>query len=161
MKSRNRGVDRRYVPIAQRLERNSMPEPNSGCLLWLGAIDGEGYGHTKVEGRRRGVHRIALERKLGRPLRPGELSCHKCDVRICINEDHLFPGSNDDNMADMAAKGRSVQPRGEQAARAKLTAEQVLAIRADPRIPTAIARDYGVWRTTIEAIKERRTWTHI
>lgn len=155
------GVDRRFVPIAVRLERNSMPEPNSGCQLWLGAISGEGYGHIKVDGRMQGVHRKALELKLGRSLLPDEQACHKCDVRLCINEDHLFAGTNADNAADMAAKKRSVQPRGEQASRAKLTAEQVLAIRADTRSLREIARAYGVWRTTIEAIKYGRTWTHL
>lgn len=52
------------------------------------------------------VHRKILERKLGRPIKKGYHACHTCDVRNCLNADHLWEGSQTQNNKDMAAKGR-------------------------------------------------------
>jgi hypothetical protein len=46
------------------------------------------------------VHRLALERKLGCPIRPGYLACHHCDCASCVNPDHLYEGTHKDNTAD-------------------------------------------------------------
>lgn len=96
----------RIETFATRLEALSIPEPNSGCLLWLGGLRGD-YPSTSFQGKRREVHRAVLELKLGRPLLPGEQACHKCDVQLCINEDHLFPGTIQDNTRDRDQKGRT------------------------------------------------------
>lgn len=52
------------------------------------------------------AHRVAYEQKFGL-IPPGMAACHKCDVRACINPDHIFLGTHDDNMRDMVAKGRA------------------------------------------------------
>lgn len=96
----------RKLPIAERLERNSIPEPNSGCLLWLGSVSKtSGHGRMKIDGRWDGPHRVAYAEKNG-PIPPGLDVCHHCDVPSCINDAHLFAGTHQDNMADMWAKGR-------------------------------------------------------
>jgi hypothetical protein len=94
------------------LER-SMPVPFSGCWIWLGAIDGAGYGH-KGDGRRGrtiGAHRWAWKIVNG-PIPRGMSVCHRCDVPLCVNPDHLFLGSQKDNLQDMRTKGRHHQRKG-------------------------------------------------
>lgn len=84
-----------------------MPEPNSGCQLWIGYVNkSNGYGYLTVNGSPCPANRAALELGLGHPLAPGEESCHKCDVRPCIRFEHLFAGTRTDNMRDAARKGR-------------------------------------------------------
>jgi hypothetical protein len=95
-----------YVPLAERLEKYSIPEPNSGCLLWFGG-QALGYGLLKKEGTRKMVkaHRVAWELDNG-PVPEGLFVLHRCDTRCCINTDHLFLGTLSDNMRDCVAKGR-------------------------------------------------------
>lgn len=95
-------------PREQLFAERTMPEPNSGCLLWTGPANGLGYGRIHVVGTRRraGAHRVAFEVVHG-PVPQGMEVCHRCDTPSCVNVDHLFLGTHRDNMADMAAKGRS------------------------------------------------------
>lgn len=64
----------------------------SECILWHGAKDESGYGQVKIAGKMRRAHRIALEIKLGRKLKHGEISMHNCHTPSCINKDHLEVG---------------------------------------------------------------------
>ncbi len=78
-----------------------------GCHAWAGAVSASGYGHFWVEGSARTAHRVAYELS-GREIPKGMFLLHKCDRPICVNPDHLRPGTNADNMRDMALKGRGV-----------------------------------------------------
>ena len=149
--------------IWERLENRSIPEPNSGCLLWFGSNGGSAtsqHGIINYKGRHWKVHRLAWIATHG-PIPEGMEVCHKCDVPACINPAHLFLGSHDENMADMVAKGRSNAPRGAESGNAKLTESAVLAIRADRRAQKLIAEDYGVSKSLIWAIKSRQAWRHL
>jgi len=84
------------------------------------------------------------------PIQADKLVCHRCDNPKCVEPSHLFLGTNGDNVADRVAKGRCVF--------AKLTQEQVLAIREDPRSRKEVADDYGVSLTTIRRICTGRSW---
>lgn len=75
------------------------------CILWTGAVSGDGYGNTWHNGRNIGAHRLAWEEVHG-PIPSGLFVCHTCDVPLCINVDHLFLGTPKDNSQDMARKGR-------------------------------------------------------
>jgi hypothetical protein len=84
---------------------------------------------------------------------------HTCDNRLCCNPDHLRLGSHSDNMADMKAKGRRKRiATGSANGRAKLTLEQVVAIRMDTRGKRAIAPDYGISPAQVQRIRKGTHW---
>lgn len=150
------------IELAKKLEEKAIPEPNSGCLLWTGAISGKGYGGLSYRGRQLRAHRAAYEVAHG-PIPKGMLVCHKCDVRLCVNPDHLFLGSDAENVRDMHAKGRArpAGAKGEKHGKAKLTSPEVMAIRADRRAHSTIARIYGITRSYVSNLKRGVNWTHL
>lgn len=75
-------------------------EPRGDCL-----IPASSKGRAKVRGDR--AHRVALEIRLGRKLLPGLVACHTCDVDNCVNPDHLWEGTQEDNLKDMRDKSRA------------------------------------------------------
>lgn len=150
-----------HAAIALKLEQNSMPEPNSGCILWLRYCNDRGYGNVRIDQHTvRLAHRVAWHIAYG-PIPAGLAVCHKCDVPNCINPQHLFLGTNADNVADKVAKGRATAPRGSSHYRARLTEAQVAAIRADPRTHRKIANAYGVSFGAIDNIKAEKSWAHL
>jgi HNH endonuclease len=135
------------------------PEPNGGCWLWRGPLSPEGYGWASFESKRFPAHRLGWLLFRG-GIAAGLVVCHKCDVRACVNPDHLFLGTHADNMRDMKEKGR--KPMGEKHYRAKLTAEQVGRIKAmlseDRLYMSEIALEFGVSSSTIHSIKSGKNW---
>jgi len=137
-----------------------MPEPNSGCWLWLGSDHWHGYGYFQLPGRITvRAHRAAMMLYRGFDLRSPLQVLHRCDVPCCVNPDHLFLGTNADNRADMVNKKR--QTRGEAHPRAKLTAATVKRIFSDPLPSRAAGVKYGVSHTTIKDIRKQKIWRHV
>ena len=130
----------------------------SGCHLWTAYKNADGYGRFALNEKNRRAHRVAWELVKG-TIPAGLCVLHKCDVRACVNPEHLFLGTAADNVRDMMEKGRS--GKGEANGPAKLTEAAVLAIRADSRSLRKIAADYGVHWTTVSRIKIRKLWRHI
>lgn len=137
------------------------------CWEWLGRKNKLGYGRMYVQLRNpRNVmaHRLAYELSTDRKIAARKLICHKCDNPSCVNPHHLFVGTHAENTADMIAKGRHPQnwyKRGSGHPQVKLTDEQVLSIRSDPRRHTELAEIYGVDTTTIRAIITGKSWKHL
>jgi hypothetical protein len=92
------------MTLTEMLESNSIPEPNSGCWIWLGGLS-NGYAAAWWEGRSRRASHLALLSK-GIEIPPKLKVCHRCDNTLCINDDHLFVGTDTDNRRDAKAKGR-------------------------------------------------------
>lgn len=105
-----------------------MKSPVAGCILWTKSLNSDGYGREYLGGKYRTCHRLAYEKAYG-IIPKGMCVLHKCDVRNCVNPEHLFLGTHTDNMRDMCTKGRGVYLKGEAHGMAKLTWAQVNIIR--------------------------------
>lgn len=157
--------------VSQAFWERHIPEPNSGCWLWLSALNVNGYGQLKCGGYAGYAHRYSYQHLVagGADIR-GKLVCHKCDNPCCVNPDHLFLGSAADNMADCIRKGRhaSQRPttnyaRGVDAARAKLNERSVKEIRRLKGVlgQRKIAAAFGVTRGAVRCIHAGETWKHV
>ncbi len=91
------------------IELRTIPEPNSGCWLWMAACDREGYGRTKWRGASHKAHRLSFEAFHGDD--PTGLSVmHACDVPSCVNPAHLSLGTAKQNLGDASRRGRMRGP---------------------------------------------------
>lgn len=136
----------------------AVPEPNSGCLIWLGGLDRSGYGKTSIGGRHFRAHTALYTLAIG-PVPDGKVLRHSCDVRCCIEPTHLTPGTIAENNADMKARGRTGRKDGENNPQAKLTPAAVDAIRADSASSEKVlAVAHGVSPATISDVRSGRTW---
>lgn len=128
-----------------------------GCHICISHIAKHttGYCVLRYKGKQECLHRIAYMEKYGK-IRKRFVIMHKCDNKICINPDHLFAGTQKQNMQDMVLKGR--QSRGSERHTSKLNADDVRAIRFDMRKNFQIAELYGVSLTTIYKIKAKKSW---
>jgi ribosome-binding protein aMBF1 (putative translation factor) len=136
-----------------------------GCWLWLGNKHKQGYGKISVNGRAVMAHRVSYEMNCSEiPL--GMMVCHKCDNPKCVNPDHLFLGSAQDNMTDKIMKGRHRGARrGESHHLAKLNKDQVMAIRDKYRdgniFQRELASQYGVSQALINRIINNSVWSYV
>jgi len=124
---------------AERFAARYIPEPNTGCWLWLGWTDADGYGGFKIDGVTLKAHRVSW--MLARGEMPKLQVLHRCDTPGCVNPDHLFLGDNDTNIADKIRKGRhrNGQKRITDQQRAEIQAR-----RASGESARALAAEYGI-----------------
>lgn len=137
-----------------KLQSYCAPEPNSGCWIWVGGSNGR-YGVATWRNKRWYAHRLSLVAHGGQTAED-DVVCHRCDVPLCINPAHLFAASQSTNLADMRAKGRA--PDGDRHGMAKLSPNQVIAIRADRRMLREIAGEYAISEATVSFIRNGKRW---
>lgn len=132
------------------------------CWNWQAGIAAKGrYGSFKLGKYNMLAHRAAYILTHGE-IPEGESVLHRCDNPACVNPNHLFLGTQLENMKDRQAKNR--QARGKTNGRSKVTDNDVSNIRAEARSgsnPAAIARAYGVSRDAVSDIISRKTWKHV
>lgn len=137
-----------------------MPEPNSGCWFWMGAVRRR-YGTLSVSGRMEAAHRVSYSLFIG-PIPEGLYVCHSCDEPLCVNPDHLWVGTCRDNAQDRVAKDRGAH--AEKHGHTSLTRSSVNAIRFLRRrgLKTPlIAKIYGIKRPNVSQICLGRTWKNV
>lgn len=139
-----------------------IPEPNSGCFLWTGAINSGGYGSIHRDGKSTSASRYIYEQTFG-TIPDGLHVCHVCDNRLCVNPTHLFLGTAKDNVLDCKKKGRlnRTGPRGERQQCAKLTVQDVLWIRSRPLSIRKMAKILGISKSTLVEALLGRSWKHV
>lgn len=150
------------VDFAAMLEAHSIPEPNSGCWLWLRSTNTSGYGAFRIGGGKKILaHRAAWIAANGE-IPEGICILHRCDTPLCVNPNHLFAGTNTDNVADRVMKGRT--SCGQRHPRAKLTEGDVIrifALHKDGATNQSIADSMGVVQSAVSEILTGRAWTHL
>lgn len=154
----------KFRVISERFEEKWTPEPFSGCHIWTGTTNSDGYGMIRRNNERVvQAHRISWELNKG-PIPAGLCVLHRCDTPSCVNPDHLFLGTKSDNTRDACRKGRQHIPdqRGERGSNARLTSAEVQHIRAARnQTQQSLADRFGVCRSAIGGIRRRRTWKHV
>jgi uncharacterized protein (DUF433 family) len=150
-------------PIAERFWKYVQKGPD--CWIWTAYISPSGYGtltdYDGVTQRAVHAHRVSYEIHFG-PISDGMHVLHRCDNPPCVRPDHLFLGTNSDNVADKVAKDR--QRRGESVWISKLReadVREILRRHAAGDRPGQLVRDFNVSPPTISDIIHRRTWRHL
>jgi hypothetical protein len=149
-------------------------DKSGDCWLWTGSKNKSGYGSVLAFGRTMTTHRVSWALTYG-DIPDGLFVCHHCDNPPCVNPDHLFLGTHQDNMDDAMSKGRMVFPYetrsrvarfpGELNPSAKLTESDVLLIKelsATTEITRKqLAEKFGVSRDAIRDVIVGRRWKHL
>lgn len=134
------------------------------CVEWEHARDRNNYGRvTDKSGRVVFTHRRAWEIVNG-PIAGGLCVLHRCDNPPCFNTNHLFLGTQAENMADMKAKGRArakADASGEENGHNKLSSSEVAELRAATQFGvrnSVLARLYGITKTQVGYIVSGKNW---
>lgn len=154
----------------ERFWRKVEKKSDDECWDWIGALNGQGYGNWWIPGKWLRATRVSYFLSKGSFLKRLSI-CHRCDRPSCCNPNHLFPGTQVENMQDSANKGRNgsqrypeKRPKGTLVNTAKLTEEQVWEIRdryANGERISKLSREYGIDWTATKLAATYKTWKSI
>ena len=150
------------------IKARSEIDPETGCWVWQLSVGSHGYGNAyfalpgESKKKIRTAHRLSYTLAYGDPVKL-QVN-HKCGNRRCCNPEHLYAGTQKENVADTRKHGRYSAPpikKGEDGTNSKLTEKQVLEIRrrrAEGERGMDLAKEFGVGPDTICAIHKRKNW---
>lgn len=148
-----RPVEERFWPKVRR---------GIACWVWTAGKNNGGYGAIISDSGPLLAHRVSWQMHFG-DIPEGLHVCHKCDNPACVNPEHLFLGTHQDNMRDMHSKARGgrKQPKGESHFNSKLSVSDIRLIRACGEGSYVAARMFGVTPSTIRKIRRGDSWGHV
>lgn len=153
-------------------------EKKEFCWEWIGSKFRGGYGQLThgeeiYQHKNLKAHRVSYEIHFGK-IPEDKIVCHHCDNASCVNPDHLFLGTWQDNVQDMIQKGRRFNTEGEKNGQSKLTDNQVKEIREKYKMNeitgrylrkkysnAKLAKEYGITQSVISDIITYKKWKHI
>lgn len=141
----------------------SKVEQTDGCWRWLGSKSRDGYGWFWTGKTMANAHRVAWSLLVG-AIPDGKYVLHHCDNPECTNPEHLFIGTQLDNVNDMTGKGRRVDPVGTLKPIAKLTESIVRESRERHALGESyakLAKEKGVTRKNMRFAILGLTWRHV
>lgn len=135
-------------------------EKTPTCWIWTASKHAFGYGWFRVGSKTLVAHRVSYE-LFNSPIPPGMHVCHSCDIPSCVNPQHLFLGTTQENNADKVRKNR--QSKGSKQGLSKLVESQIIEIRASYPKKTLrkLAVEYGVSVRLISKIVKFQNWVHV
>ncbi len=161
------GGRRKQKPLSDRIRESVKIDADTGCWIWQKNLTYKGYGLMRIGStvkktrRNDSAHRVSYQEFVG-PIADGLFVLHRCDVRSCCNPEHLFLGTQRDNIQDALQKNRF--PVGERRSWAKLTDEKVRECR-DRREGgeslRSLALECGVSQKAIDMAVKRQSWRHV
>ena len=153
------------IPVDPEIRFLNKVKKTDTCWYWLGAKHSyKGYGSFSNGKKIVKTHRFAYEHFVG-SIPDNLCVLHKCDNPSCVRPDHLFLGTNQDNVDDKLSKDR--HPRGEKSKVSKLTEDEVVEIKKALKCfryvgqNNDLAEMYGVNHRTISCIKTGKIWSHV
>lgn len=154
--------------LLKRFWSKTRPRRN-GCIEWIAAKDKDGYGYFKLNNKQMHSHRVSWILTNGEipehDSYHGYCVCHKCDNSSCVNPNHLFLGTAQDNIDDKIHKGRQRDSHGENHPSVRLTDSDVISIRimyeTGKHTMKSIGDKFGITRKHTGQIINRKRWSHI
>lgn len=169
MEATARGIHRRVVfsvddSLRKRFDAKFVKRGDADCWQWVGAVR-NGYGAIKHGNHTLSSHVVAYVMATNKHPRDGEIICHTCDNRLCVNPAHLYVGSYSDNVRDADKRRRIPRPHGEQVYNSVLTDDVCRLIFSLNIVrglgPWLIADTLGYHKRTIEKALYAETWKHV
>lgn len=141
-----------------KVDRSGGPD---ACWPWTASLDGRGYGQFGIgHDRMFRAHRMAVEMD-GRPVSPGDVVCHHCDNKRCVNPSHLYVGTKRTNTDDAMRRGQTA--RGERSGPAKLTSAEVSEVKARVAYgwsQSMVAMMFGICQQSVSDIVRGVNWKY-
>lgn len=154
----------RKATSLDKLFEKSMPIPFCGCWIWMGGLARDGrYGSCSYLDHIYRTHRLSYFLAYGQ-IPDGVNVLHKCDIPLCINPDHLFLGTDADNMLDKTEKNRQAKGRDcnhPYNVFSENTVKEARTLYGFGFTLQEVADEYGCTKSTVSMIVNRKTWRHV
>ncbi len=149
----------RFKSLEEKFWEKVEKHDSDGCWVWIGSMKNR-YGSMFDGEKCVPAHKLSWRIRHGKYPPEKTMVLHKCDNPLCVNPNHLFIGTQQDNMDDMISKGRHRYPIGEKVHTSKLKESDVIEIRKLSKSlkPSAVSEIFGVSQSAIKHIIKRRSW---